>query len=239
MELEGIHEDHQCQILPQHWAPCRFNPRSPNCEIIFQLPPPAAPVHPRGFFLPFLPWDGVEGTRPRCPAHTHFLWKACLQGQIPSSSLGLNSSRHTAQICKGRLTRQQATFARKNYKTAKTAESWLGLDVPGDFGYSWVVFPTSPARDLSGHQGQVQLLGSAPEENTQIPSSPRAWERRSDGKKGKTRARDGEGRAGRALFPCRARGSRPVMLENSHPVLCSPEMLTANPKLQMLKTGKF
>lgn len=30
----------------------------------------------------------------------HFLWKACLHGHIPSSSLGLNSSRQTAQICK-------------------------------------------------------------------------------------------------------------------------------------------
>lgn len=29
---------------------------------------------------------------------TYFLWKACLQGQIPSSSLGLNSSKQTAQI---------------------------------------------------------------------------------------------------------------------------------------------
>lgn len=27
----------------------------------------------------------------------HFLWKACLHGQIPNSSLGLKSSRHTAQ----------------------------------------------------------------------------------------------------------------------------------------------
>lgn len=26
----------------------------------------------------------------------HFLWKACLHGQIPNSSLGLKSSRHTA-----------------------------------------------------------------------------------------------------------------------------------------------
>lgn len=31
----------------------------------------------------------------------HFLWKACLHGQIPSSSFCLNSSKHTAQIsCK-------------------------------------------------------------------------------------------------------------------------------------------
>lgn len=35
---------------------------------------------------------------------THFLWKACLHGQIPSSSFCLNSSKHTAQIC-GRKTR--------------------------------------------------------------------------------------------------------------------------------------
>lgn len=31
---------------------------------------------------------------------TYFLWKACLHGQIPSSSFCLNSSKHTAQIWK-------------------------------------------------------------------------------------------------------------------------------------------
>ena len=31
-------------------------------------------------------------------ADTYFLWKACLHGQIPSSSFCLNSSKHTAHI---------------------------------------------------------------------------------------------------------------------------------------------
>lgn len=32
--------------------------------------------------------------------YTYFLWKACLHGQIPSSSFCLNSSKHTAHIWK-------------------------------------------------------------------------------------------------------------------------------------------
>lgn len=53
-----------------------------------------------------LPGAGPASSR---AAHTYFLWKACLQGQIPSSSLGLNSSRQTAQICKSQSEESAAT----------------------------------------------------------------------------------------------------------------------------------
>lgn len=97
-------------------------------------------------------------------------------------------------------------------------------------------FPSLPSWDLSVQQGQVQLLGSPPEEHTH-PELPQGLGEAEWWKKGKTRA--GEGRAGRALPLRRLRGSRPVMLENSHPLLCFPETPTANAKTQMPKMGCF
>lgn len=38
-------------------------------------------------------------SKPRLWEGTYFLWKACEQGHTPSSSLLLNSSKHTAQVC--------------------------------------------------------------------------------------------------------------------------------------------
>lgn len=41
----------------------------------------------------------------------HFLWNACEHGHTPSSSLVLNSSRHTAQVCPRRLSFLLAPFS--------------------------------------------------------------------------------------------------------------------------------
>lgn len=121
------------------------------------------------------------------------------------------------------------------FQPAPPDSFWISqgiLDIPG-----WFSQPPWPGISQCT-RARCSCWGH-PLRNTNIPSSPRAWERQSDGKRGKPDPETGREELGGRFPSAGLWAAAPSCWKIPTPNLCFPETPTANAKVQMPQMGYF